>query len=142
MWRSSIKKRYIFIVLFLFTVCVCTKEDKNIKTEITKWQYGKEACISLTYDDGTVTQFRVALPLMDERGFPATFFINTGNLPGSKYKPKFIGRAIKDIVNETKRTQTNKGNYFERSSALGFLNCKNWGEYQRKAYNYFISSFT
>jgi peptidoglycan/xylan/chitin deacetylase (PgdA/CDA1 family) len=51
------------------------------KTEITKWQYGKNGAVSLTYDDGSVNQFRIAVPIMDSFGFPATFFIITGNIP-------------------------------------------------------------
>jgi len=52
------------------------------RTEITTWQYGKRGAVSLTYDDGTINQFRVAVPIMDSFGFPATFFIITGNIPG------------------------------------------------------------
>ncbi len=131
------KKIYIFIILFLFSVLMCTKEDNTIKTEITKWLYGKEACISLTYDDGTITQFRVALPMMDERGFPATFFINTGSIPGSKYKPKFVGRPLEEIVKETEKVPTNKDNCYERASAISFLGYRNVERYQSRAASYF-----
>ena len=47
-------------------------------TEVTKWQDGKDACVSITYDDSSINQFRVAIPLMNERGLPGTFFIITG----------------------------------------------------------------
>jgi hypothetical protein len=50
------------------------------KTEITKWQYGKNGAVSLTYDDGSVNQFRIAVPIMDSFGFPATFDILTGTI--------------------------------------------------------------
>ena len=91
------------------------------KTEITKWQYGRNGAVSLTYDDGSVNQFRVAVPIMDSFGFPATFFIITGNIPGSRYHGTFIGRPTKAIIEETARTPTNKDNFFERASAVGFL---------------------
>jgi peptidoglycan/xylan/chitin deacetylase (PgdA/CDA1 family) len=45
------------------------------QTEIAKWRYGKNGAVSLTYDDGSINQFRVAVPIMDSFGFPATFFI-------------------------------------------------------------------
>jgi peptidoglycan/xylan/chitin deacetylase (PgdA/CDA1 family) len=91
------------------------------KTEITKWQYGKNGAVSLTYDDGSVNQFRVAVPIMDSFGFPATFFIITANIPGSRYHGTFIGRPTKAIIEETARIPTNKDNFFERASAVGFL---------------------
>lgn len=91
------------------------------KTEITKWQYGKNGAVSLTYDDGSINQFRVAVPIMDDFGLPATFFIITGNIPGSRYHGAFIGRPTRMIIEETARIPTNKDNFFERASAIGFL---------------------
>ena len=61
-------------------------------TQITKWQYGKTGAVSLTYDDGSINQFRIAVPIMDSFNFPATFFIITGEIPGSRYHGTFIGR--------------------------------------------------
>lgn len=90
-------------------------------TEITKWQYGKNAAISLTLDDGSINQFRVAAPIMDGLGLPATFFIITGEIPGSRYHGTFIGRPTKAIIEETATVPTNKDNFFERASAIGFL---------------------
>ena len=90
------------------------------QTEIAKWQYGKRAAVSLTYDDGSINQFRVAVPLMDSFGFLATFFIITGEIPGSRYHGTFIGRPTKTIIAETANVPTNKDNFFERASAIGF----------------------
>src|ERR1700751_2373296 len=86
------------------------------KTEITKWQYGKNGAVSLTYDDGSINQFRVAVPIMDSFGLPATFFIITGDIAGSRYHGTFIGRPIKTIIAETTTVPTNKDNFFERAS--------------------------
>ena len=68
------------------------------RTTITKWPDGKQAAISLTYDDSTINQFRIALPLMNERGLPATFFVITSQIPGSKHHPTFVGRPIMEIL--------------------------------------------
>jgi peptidoglycan/xylan/chitin deacetylase (PgdA/CDA1 family) len=43
--------------------------------------YGfKQSILSLTFDDGYLTQFTVALPLLKQRNIPATFYIITGNI--------------------------------------------------------------
>ena len=96
------------------------------RTEITKWQDGKLAALSLTYDDSTINQFRIAVPMMNERGLPATFFVITGQIPGSMYLPTFVGRPIMEIVRESATVPTNKANALERSSMLRYL-----GEVQR-----------
>src|SRR5271169_3325514 len=90
-------------------------------TEIAKWQYGKTGAVSLTLDDGSINQFRVAAPIMDSLGLPATFFIITGEIPGSRYHGTFVGRPAQAIIEETATVPTNKDNLFERASAIGFL---------------------
>src|SRR5215207_6709541 len=84
-------------------------------TEITKWQYGKAGAISLTYDDATLNQFRKALPIMDRLGFKGTFYINTADIPASRFPPKWVGRSLQLIVKETATIPTNKENLFERA---------------------------
>src|SRR5215475_15389440 len=103
------------------------------KTEITKWQYGKNGAVSLTYDDGSINQFRVAVPIMDSFGFPATFFIITGNLPDSHYHGTFVGRPTKAIIEETAHVPTNKDTFLERASAIGFLGYEGTIEYHTRA---------
>src|SRR2546430_722029 len=89
-------------------------------TEVTKWQDGKDACASITYDDSSINQFRVAIPLMNERGLPGTFFIITGDIDGAKYQPAFIGRPIRDILRESEKTPTAKDNMLERTAMLNY----------------------
>jgi peptidoglycan/xylan/chitin deacetylase (PgdA/CDA1 family) len=96
------------------------------RTEITKWQDGKQAAVSITYDDSTINQFRIAVPMMDERGLPATFFVITGEIPGSRNLPTFVGRPIMEIVRESATVPTSAANALERSSMLRYL-----GEIQR-----------
>jgi peptidoglycan/xylan/chitin deacetylase (PgdA/CDA1 family) len=103
------------------------------KTEITKWQYGKNGAVSLTYDDGSINQFRVAVPLMDTFGFPATFFIITGNIPGSRYHGTFVGRPMSTIIRETASVLTNKDNFFERASAISYLGYEGTPDYHTRA---------
>jgi len=90
-------------------------------TEITKWQDGKQACASLTFDDSSVNQFRIGIPLLNERGLPATFFVITGGIPGSRHKASFAGRPIMEIIRESEKVPTSAANVFERASLLNYL---------------------
>ena len=58
---------------------------------------------------------------MNERGLPATFFVITGQIPGSKYHPTFVGRPIMEILRESETVPTNKSNGLERASMLRYL---------------------
>ena len=129
-----ISQKILFTLLIVTIVTACTEKESMVgQTEIAKWQYGKKSAISLTYDDGTINQFRVALPIMNRLEFPATFFIITGNIPGSAYAGKFIGRPVQEIIKETAQSPTNQENFFERASAIGFLGYQGTLEYHTQA---------
>lgn len=102
-------------------------------TEITKWQYGKNGAVSLTYDDGSINQFKYALPIMERLRIPATFFVITAGIPGSKYHGKFIGRPVKTIIKESATIPTNDKNFLERCSAGGYLGYKGTIAYVTRA---------
>ena len=103
------------------------------KTEIAQWQYGKRAAVSLTFDDGSINQFQVAVPLLNGLGLPATFFIITGNVAGSQYHGVFLGRPTQAIIQESASTPTNKDNFFERASAIGYLGYQGTLQYHSRA---------
>lgn len=130
-----VKNISIVTIITLFSVHLTIAQNHNHigQTEITKWQYGKRTAISLTYDDNTINQFRVAMPLMDKLGFPGTFYVITGSIPGSAYSPEFIGRPVKNIIAETANVPTNESNFFERVSAVRFLGFKNTYKFHRQA---------
>jgi peptidoglycan/xylan/chitin deacetylase (PgdA/CDA1 family) len=109
----------------------CNKPET--RTEIAKWQDGKAAATSLTYDDGTANQFRVAVPLMKAFGLPATFHLITGEISGSLYQGQFIGRSTKEIIRETLRVPTGPANFFERASAIGHLGLAGALEFHNRA---------
>jgi peptidoglycan/xylan/chitin deacetylase (PgdA/CDA1 family) len=123
----------LFIVIAAAMVFSQFATGQVAKTEITKWQYGKTGAVSLTYDDDSINQFRVAVPIMDSFGFPATFFIITGNIQGSEHHGTFIGRPMKTIIDETARVPTNKDNFFERASAIGYLGYQGTLAYHTRA---------
>jgi len=123
----------VVTLIAAIVVTACFAVGQVGKTEITKWQDGKNGAVSLTYDDGSINQFRVAVPIMDHFGLPATFFIITGEISGSRYHGTFVGRPTKAIIAETANIPTNKDNFFERASAIGFLGYKGTIEYHIRA---------
>lgn len=122
-------------MLFFLAIQACSPgENVNVgKTEILKWKNGKRAAVSLTFDDGSINQFRVSLPHMEEMGFRGTFFINTGLIPGSEFQARFIGRPVEEIIRETDTVPTTPDNLFERGSAVGFLGYEGLMEYHTRA---------
>jgi peptidoglycan/xylan/chitin deacetylase (PgdA/CDA1 family) len=90
-------------------------------TTITKWQYGKNGAVSITYDDASRHQFTRALPVMERLKLPATFFVITGPITGSTYQGKFVGRPVEVIIKESATIPTDENNFLERCSAAGYL---------------------
>lgn len=111
----------VVMALLCSLQCVAVAWGQEPRTDITKWQDGKLAAVSITFDDSTINQFRIALPMLNERGLPATFFVITGEIPGSEYRPMFVGRPIMEIIRESAKVPTNKDNALERSSMLRYL---------------------
>jgi peptidoglycan/xylan/chitin deacetylase (PgdA/CDA1 family) len=118
--------KFLYGIVVLSVVAGCASPDSSHvgSSEITRWRDDKAAAISITYDDATINQFRRALPVMDSLGFKGTFFINTGDIPGSKFPPKYFGKPLAQIVKES-ASPTTQDNLFERASALRFLNIEN-----------------
>lgn len=126
-------RKILLLSFTLLVACTFALGQKTGKTEITPWQNGKRAAITLTYDDGTINQFTVALPIMNRLSLPATFFIITGQIPGSQYQGKFIGRPVEQIIKETATIPTQKENFFERASAVGYLGYSGTRQYHTNA---------
>ena len=110
-WTTDKYKLIIILIVLLISLEGFAQKTGTV---IEKWKDGKKAAISLTYDDGSINQFTKALPIMNRLSIPATFFIITGQIPGSQYQGKFIGRPVEQIIAETATIPTNKDNFFER----------------------------
>lgn len=120
------------LVALLYTGCTGLTHQAG-QTEIMKWPQGKKTAISITYDDGSINQFKKAIPVMNALELPGTFFIITGQIPGSSYQGRFIGRPVAEIIAETAKTATNKHNFFERASAVAFTGYKGGLAYHTQA---------
>lgn len=117
--------RQMVVAAFVAAACLygpATAQQAGIgRTTIATWQHDRAAAVSVTYDDASVNQFRVAAPLMTERGLPGTFFVMTGAVRGSRHPARFVGRPATDILRESAAVPTGATNYRERISAAPFL---------------------
>jgi peptidoglycan/xylan/chitin deacetylase (PgdA/CDA1 family) len=127
---------YIIVFMVMASINAC-RMDNTEETEITRWQDGKRGAVSITWDDGTINQFRVAMPIMDSLGIPATFFINTGEIIGSRYPGTFIGRPVGEIIKESATIPTGQENFLERSSAARYLGFRGTASYHASAGEHF-----
>jgi len=124
-------KCLLFTSITCLSTIVC--EAQVATTTVTEWQYGKNGAVSLTYDDASRHQFTRALPVMERLKLPATFFVITGPITGSKYQGKFIGRPVEEIIKESATIATNDQNFLERCSAAGYLGYKGTISYHTRA---------
>lgn len=121
------------LILILLSLGLLKANAQTGSTTITKWQYGKNGAVSITYDDASRNQFKQALPVMERLKMPATFFVITGPITGSRYHGKFIGRPVEDIIKESATVPTNDQNFLERCSAAGYLGYKGTISYHTRA---------
>ena len=108
------------LVLLSCSACMSPKAPLG-QTTVCTWAHGKHGAVSITYDDGIRTQFSQALPIMQRLHLPATFFVITGPIQGSTHPTTFIGRPIAAILQGTQGHPTDSSNFFERASAVRYL---------------------
>ena len=128
-------KNLCFLAALLFVGMSCQQAyDENVgMTDVAKWYQGKTGAVSMTFDDGTIHQFTIAMPMLDSLGMKGTFYIVTGKIPESQYRGTFIGRSGEEIIAETAKVPTNESNLFERASAIGFLGYAGGLDYHTRA---------
>lgn len=57
-----------------------TMDNSNFFYQISPIYDFKKSIVSLTFDDGYLSQFKTALPLLKSRNLPATFYVITANI--------------------------------------------------------------
>lgn len=67
-------KKIVFFLLPL--IASCTVHD----AEICKFKDGRQAAVSLTFDDGILDHYTMVAPRLDRYGLKATFWINGANI--------------------------------------------------------------
>lgn len=82
----------IFIILISFNFNLkaqkLTVDNSNLFYQIAPLYDFKKSIVSLSFDDGSINQFLIALPLLKEKEIPATFYVITD----------FVDSTIKSIL--------------------------------------------
>jgi peptidoglycan/xylan/chitin deacetylase (PgdA/CDA1 family) len=132
-YRQNLKALFLYAIISLGATLCKAQQSAAGATTIAEWQYGKNGAVSVTYDDASRNQFLKALPVMERLKMPATFFVITGPITGSKYPGKFVGRPVKEIIQESATVPTSDQNFLERCSAAGYLGYMGTISYHTKA---------
>lgn len=78
-------------------------------TTILKWKDGKKAAFALGFDDNAPSQLKNAVPELDRRKIPGTFYLVTGNGVWAATKAKWQEAAKSPYIVVANHTFTHKG---------------------------------
>lgn len=82
--HKSYHKYIIILTLISFNLNLkaqkLTVDNSNFFYQIAPIYDFKQSIVSLTFDDGYISQFTVGIPLLKQRNIPATFYIITGRV--------------------------------------------------------------
>lgn len=87
MFSKCVKEYIFFLVLILQNLDsssqIITTDNSGFYYQISSVYKFKRGVVSLTFDDGSINQFKIALPLLKKLNLPATFYLITGNIDTS-----------------------------------------------------------
>jgi peptidoglycan-N-acetylglucosamine deacetylase len=75
---------FLLITIIIFTSCDKPEspiDNSEISYNIATWKDFKTASVSFTFDDGVITQFTKAIPILDKYNLKGSFFIVINQLP-------------------------------------------------------------
>lgn len=85
----------VLIIIFILTTCT------NEKAADYSWMDKYKAIICLTYDDGMTTQYKTAIPQLNEFEMKGTFFINNVSTRESVVAWRNASKAGHELANHT-----------------------------------------
>jgi len=92
---------FTFLAL-LFIVCL-PMQVSAADHQITQWAGNKAAAVSITFDDGHISDYTLAVPALNERGFQGTFFIVTDWIDSATWNEwKDVSNQGHEIASHTK----------------------------------------
>ena len=60
---------------FVVLIAICLPVSAAADHKVTRWYGGRTAAVSVTFDDGLYSQFRIGASMMDAYGFKGSFYI-------------------------------------------------------------------
>lgn len=70
----------VFILLIQFSVLGASPTGGYGQVSVKKWADDRKSAFSFTFDDGLMSQYTYATPLLDSFGFKGTFFVISGSM--------------------------------------------------------------
>jgi peptidoglycan/xylan/chitin deacetylase (PgdA/CDA1 family) len=89
-----IKRSITCCILFGSITVNCLAQKLNYT--IAPWFNNKKAAVSLTLDDGIAGQYKIALPLLNQHGYKATFFVTVKIINDQKISWDLVRQAAAD----------------------------------------------
>lgn len=82
-------------ILLLLAACAATAQETSEMTEarVCRWYHGKQAAVSMRFDDAHPTHLDVAAPMLDEYGLTGTFLVPPGRQGFQDRQPEWVAVA-------------------------------------------------
>lgn len=92
--------------------------DRSVSSTRFPWPEGKRAAVSLTFDDARPSQVDVGVPILNEYGVRATFYVSPGRVPERLNAWKLAVAAGHEIGNHSMRHPCTGNFPWSRDKAL------------------------
>lgn len=101
----------------------------DARAKICRWFDGKQAALSLRFDDSHPTHVEHAVPMMNEYGLKGTFMINPARENHKKFKDAWEGSILAQGHELANHTMSHKGGLTDRDAEEEIRGCSEyiWG---------------
>ena len=72
---TRIKRNLFLVALIILSIC-----EAEAQVSVQKWFEGREAALSITFDDGTKSHYTDLRPILNKYNIKSTFYLNTSIL--------------------------------------------------------------
>src|SRR3954463_2780157 len=103
-----LRRLFVFALAGSFAV-IATAADAPADAHVLKWKDGKKAVFVLSFDDSAPSQLKNAIPELEKRKIPGTFYLVTGSGIWNNTHTKWEAAAQSPYVVVANHTLTHKG---------------------------------
>ncbi|HUQ66316.1 MAG TPA: polysaccharide deacetylase family protein [Flavitalea sp.] len=105
------KHQSIITVLFILCCTGSIAQEEQERVKAINWPDGKKVAVSLSFDDARLSQVDAGIPMLNEYGVKATFYLNSAPMRERREGWKKAVEAGHEIGNHS-TTHPCSGNYF------------------------------